>query len=264
MAASGWMHAARVGGVPLRNFGDELSARVVEYAFGREARWSSAGRADLFAVGSIVEKAVAARKACDIWGSGVRGHSALATPSARMRFSAVRGQFSRAALGLDVSTALGDPALLLREQVGRVGGGSNVVFIPHYHAFNSRANREAIEQGKNRGWQIVSPTQSLETVLEAMRGACIVLSSSLHGKIVADAMGVPSIFVSFKNRTEPDFKYQDYLSVWNQQLHFHPVDELVEMPQRVMDRARRERDEIDAMIDSVNANLLRAAQSLGI
>lgn len=260
VASPGWLRAARVGGAPFRNFGDELSRNVVQYATGKRPRWAPASRADLFAVGSIIEKAVAGGAECDVWGSGVRGHADVSGDRSQTRFLAVRGTFTRDVLGLPLSTPLGDPALLLRSMRGRAEGGDRIVLIPHYHAFNSRSGHKQILMARRAGWRVVSPTQSLDSILLEIQSAALVLSSSLHGKIVADAIGIPAAFVDFGSRTEIDFKYRDYLSIWSQSLHFYGVRDLLSgVPAPVLKQANLARDDIDGKIDRVCGGLLEAA-----
>jgi hypothetical protein len=57
------------------------------------------------------------------------------------------------------------------------------------------------------------PNQHPVEVVRAIGGAPIVYTSSLHGLIVADALGVPAALLRFsgpKLSGEPEFKYVDY------------------------------------------------------
>lgn len=264
IAFRGWMRAARRGGMPLRNFGDELSRTVVAEAFGEDVAWAPPSRAKLFAVGSILERAIVGRESCTVWGSGLRSHNAL---EARMthidrstHFAAVRGVLTREQLGLPLNTPLGDPALLVRSLFPHIQGGNGTVLLPHYRAFNDPDAYGLIQRAEHLGWTVLSPTDSLGKIVSVINAASIVFSSSLHGKIVADALGTPAVLVHFGHRTEDDYKYDDYLSVWGYRAEFIDVREALDgNPRTAKDSATRQRDIIDSKIDSVVDRLRESA-----
>lgn len=55
----------------------------------------------------------------------------------------------------------------------------------------------------------VSPLRGWNAVVEQIVGADLVLASSLHGVVIAEAFGIPARHVRL-TETEPPFKYDDY------------------------------------------------------
>jgi pyruvyltransferase len=145
-----------------------------------------------------------------VWGAGVNGkHLELAVPDS-LKVRAVRGPLTRRYLmdrGTRVPEAFGDPALLIDYstwiQGGRVAREGGVVCIqnlndPSPQSIASRA----------RDVSVVASTSPLEEVVARIAGAEVVVGSSLHAVIVAEALGVPARAV--RSESESAFKYHDY------------------------------------------------------
>jgi hypothetical protein len=68
--------------------------------------------------------------------------------------------------------------------------------------------------------RMISPHSSWKEVFRQIQTCGSVISSSLHGLVVADSLGVPSVWVQFRGtrtrRTEGTFKYMDYLESYQQ------------------------------------------------
>ncbi len=60
-----------------------------------------------------------------------------------------------------------------------------------------------------KGVRVVSPMQSWNRCLEEITSAELVLSTSLHGVVVAEAFGIPARMVKLSEHENP-FKYRDY------------------------------------------------------
>jgi hypothetical protein len=129
------------------------------------------------------------------------------------RILAVRGPLTRQRAlecGADCPPVYGDPALLLPllyqpiepQRRGRVG------VIPHYFDKPYVLAR----------WRpppdckLIDIQSRVETVIDDIVGCDHILSSSLHGLIVAHAYGVPALWVRFSDRLIGDgSKFADYL-----------------------------------------------------
>ena len=201
-----------------KNFGDELSASVVEWMANtqvREARSTNGAR--LFAVGSILEYA---RDGDIVWGSGIhpanydrywrpatfgwKRRLLFRTAPYDLTVFSVRGPLTRDALlfrGNTCPEVFGDPAILLpsiyprERQPDRKFG-----VIPHY------ADKPWFAQRNIPFIDVAKPWQ--EVVDEIVRCECVV-STSLHGIIVAETYGVPAIWLRMYGR-EGIMKYMDY------------------------------------------------------
>ncbi|WP_372449663.1 polysaccharide pyruvyl transferase family protein [Nocardioides daeguensis] len=211
-ASRGWLSLAAE--VPRRlgtNFGDELSPMVVELVTGRRVTWAPPQRAALAAVGSIVELLIAGGFQGVVWGSGCRRSSQQDRDG--ISFAAVRGQLSATALGLS-GTPVGDPGVLASEFA--TTSGTHVrgrrSAIPHFRTWNSVAGREAVRALRASGFRIIPPTLPPRDVIREVAASELVLSSSLHGLIVAHSLGRPAIRFNIDGHGEPDFKYQDFYS----------------------------------------------------
>ncbi|MBU1263767.1 MAG: polysaccharide pyruvyl transferase family protein [Gammaproteobacteria bacterium] len=162
----------------------------------------------LFAIGSILH--FAKSKEC-VWGSGVNWK----LDSAMHRFTgldvrAVRGPLTRDYLirrAISVPEIYGDPALLmplffpadlLRSEAR---GSVPYLVIPHLH--------EPAEKFGAYGEHVLLPTcKPAKFVAELLR-ARLVISSSLHGIILAEAYGIPALYLEMGNG-ESRLKYDDY------------------------------------------------------
>lgn len=201
-----------------KNFGDELSASVVEWIAKtpvREQRKSRCAR--LFAVGSILEHA---RDGDVVWGSGIhpahydqywrpatygwKRRLLFRTAPYDLAILGVRGPLTRDALlfrGNQCPEVFGDPAVLLPLIYPKARASERKLgVIPHYadrHWFDER-NIDYIDVA--RPWR--------EVVDEIVR-CDAVIASSLHGIIVAEAYGVPAVWLRMHG-SEGIMKYLDY------------------------------------------------------
>ena len=194
-------------GYPFTNFGDVLSEKIVErivvYPISTVTDSSWEGR-KLLAVGSIL---VLAKNKDIIWGSGAK-HSG---GKERYRFTeldvrAVRGPLTRQVLldlGIDCPEIYGDPALLLPrlfpEFTKPEQPSKEYILIPHF-------NDERLFKGYSN---IVSVKEEWDEVIKQILDSQFVVSTSLHGLIVAEAFGIPARYLRV-SEGEPLFKYKDY------------------------------------------------------
>jgi pyruvyltransferase len=161
----------------------------------------------LLAIGSILHYA---RQNDIVWGSGINGNHLAPTS---YRFShidirAVRGpltaRYVTQELGLLCPEIFGDPALLmpwLFPEFRREKVRDNAVVIPHFtekHFFSSKDNNVLFPDEHH--WLFI---------MERILSASLVVSSSLHGIIVAEAFGVPARMLRITDN-EAMFKYEDY------------------------------------------------------
>ena len=196
------------------NFGDFLSRVVVDLMLAR--RGYTLGdevdqRRQMLAIGSVLHLA---KDGALVWGSGINGKMPVeAHTFSTLDVRAVRGprtaEFLRSR-GITVPDVFGDPALLLpvlapeRFRRSRRGG---VALVPNLN--DSEAIAE-IEKGKRAdSVTLVSPRAGWNRCVEAIIGHDLVLASSLHGLIIAEAFGVPARYVRL-TETENLFKYTDY------------------------------------------------------
>lgn len=193
------------------NFGDALSEAVTRWALGDEiAIVERAARRKLLAVGSILQ---AARPGDTVWGAGAHplGFEAFWRNPARLEdiaVLAVRGPLTRDSLiarGVACPAIYGDPAILLprfhRPASGRIAG--RIGLVPHYSELDDY--RRDLPEGVT----LIDVTLPWPDVVDAIAACEQVISSSLHGLIVAEAYGVGALWL----RTafaEGALKFHDY------------------------------------------------------
>lgn len=261
---SAWTHAIRMGG-SLLNFGDEASRVAIGELSGRSIRRSGIGNADVLGVGSILNKAWKARPDTIIFGSGLRqsDHRPIAMSTGFIH--AVRGTLTRDALQLPAETPLGDPALVLGSVYGasRPVRSSRPLFVPHFTMLAEQRGRTYLSALRSHGWNIQLPTTSPRVVAEAIQRAPVVATNSLHGIVFAHALGTPVVAVAVAGHAEPDFKYNDYLSVFG--LQHNPVDAtlLVERSSAdLIDRVAPHTELVKSALPDLVNRLHRAASPL--
>lgn len=206
------------GGIPSywwagqRNFGDLVTPYLVRRITGRTAintHGLDLGSVDvLCSTGSILHGLRSGNYT--VWGSGFIKPIDRSTAIARLH--ALRGPLSgevAKGLGWQDPGKYGDPALLLPLLVpaGNLRTRGKVVVVPHYALLDSTSSThpEAC---------VVSPMQEVEEVASCISDAELVIASSLHGLIVAQAYGRPWVWLRDHRDAlhGGDFKFHDFFS----------------------------------------------------
>ena len=193
------------------NLGDYLSEVVCEYMLSEKSLDFSdptVGTKHLMAIGSIL----GGRGDFDavVWGSGIMSFSAVCVLYRRKLYQkldirAVRGPLTGAALqqiGIPCPAVYGDPAVLMpRIYPKTVVTSEKVIYIPHYLENNpdSECPCERLD----------IKTEDYKGFIDQMCTAGKVISSSLHGIILAEAYGIPAVFLNL-NRDREILKYFDW------------------------------------------------------
>lgn len=195
------------------NFGDELNQLLYHWLTDRLPRRASEGdRGKVLAIGSVLANA---KPGDVVWGSGLNGkvkdedgNILLPARPEAITFRSVRGPLTRKLLvdaGATIPEVYGDPALLVRLFMDPPAERRGTLVIPHYTDMAA-----AMEQWKHREdtliWNVDAP---VEATLAAINSAARVVTSALHGIIVAEALGVPVIPMRIGNE-EALFKFNDY------------------------------------------------------
>lgn len=204
-----------------RNFGDLIGPWLVEAITGRPTVNVRGGREGpaLATVGSII--GMFDRPGLEVWGSGLMAHLDAETV-ARLRANrparihAVRGWRTwrelTTKLGWEVPKVYGDPALLLPRfhQPAQTAAGGRIVVCPHF------THRRFFGPAQAEDDLVVLDVQGDErAVVDAIATAAVCISSSLHGLIVAQAYGVPWVWLEVEGRKlgGTHFKFEDFFTV---------------------------------------------------
>jgi len=193
------------------NFGDLLSLKIVERIVGTQLRCylkrTKNQDKKLLAIGSIF---YFANDGDIVWGSGINGKT---LEKKHYRFShldvrAVRGPLTRQFLyenfRIECPEIYGDPALLFPyffpEFKKKENPSLDYIVIPHF------LERKLFSKDDPH---VVFPTDPWNEVIEKILDSRLVISSALHGIIIAEAYGIPARLLRI-TECQHIFKYQDY------------------------------------------------------
>lgn len=187
-------------GVP--NFGDQLSPEILHHVAGREPVWvSNIFQGKVLALGSI---AASARPGDVVWGAGALKDQPL--DGRGVRYLAVRGPLTRATIRGDVPEVYGDPAMLLPEmyQPTPCARRHAIGVVPHY------VDRAAMTSD-DPAVKVIDVRRPWREVVDHIVGCDLILSSSLHGVVIAEAYGIPAVWVEATGQVSGGgFKFRDY------------------------------------------------------
>lgn len=193
----------------VKNFGDLLTPFLLR-DFGIVPVLTPPAEAHLIGVGSLIQH-LSADSEATLWGSGLIHDERIDLPG--ITCLALRGDLTRDRLGSPTVEALGDPGLLIADSVRRVGAWYDVGVVVHYvHAEDERLRRMISEY---RGsLQVINVAQSPDAVAHQVASCRAIVSTSLHGVITADSLGVPATWVRMPRALAGgDFKFHDHETV---------------------------------------------------
>ncbi len=202
------------------NFGDDLNFFLFKHLSNNKPLFNYSSlislltkdKENILGIGSIIESHV--NKDSIIWGSGaLYGEAGLKEKPKKVL--AVRGPLTRKYLrtqGVECPDVYGDPALLLPYLYKKdtYKHKYKVGVIPHYKDFDSSylsnlRNDPNVKLIRLKGYK------NLLSVIDEICDCEFIVSSSLHGLIVADAYNIPNLWIKFSDNIEGGFfKYFDY------------------------------------------------------
>ncbi|WP_274426443.1 polysaccharide pyruvyl transferase family protein [Chelativorans sp. YIM 93263] len=253
-------------GLKVGNFGDELTIPLLERLFGVSAVPVAMHDAELLAVGSILDSYSRARwprrvltrifrlrpSDLHVWGSGFMLEDSTANWPANLFVHAVRGVLTANRLS-QFDGPIGDPGILASQIVSRPRPTASVALVPHF-VDEEHVRTLALPEH----WKVVNPDNEALPTVKEIASAELVVSSSLHGLIVADSFGIPAIWARSVNDLykRSDFKFHDHASARDEPFNAPTsYSELISKPltelHKIATRARRDLDQWqDALIKS--------------
>jgi pyruvyltransferase len=194
------------------NFGDLLGPWLVAKMTGAPVVYPHRGSSNFLSVGSIIGKA---NPRSTVWGSGSFGTERSSALCGKSRYAAVRGPLTRSRLldsGISCPAIYGDPALLAPWYFYPEVDKSSDIGIVIRH---SEARWREMDLGP--GIRLIDLASSdIEGTIRAIVSCSRILSSSLHGLIVADAYKIPNAWLDTSESmggSRPnggEFKFHDY------------------------------------------------------
>ena len=250
----------------VNNFGDSLNRTLIEKLTRAKVNRTEIAKSELFAVGSILGDStnffdkianMAGAPELHIWGSGFLRAELPEKPishSRKFKIHALRGKktlevFKAAGfIRPDENIPLGDPGILypdLIEGIHSIPKEYDVAIIPHW-----RDKEEGMRIAKDLRdtWDIdahfldVSMLNPLDFIRELAKSRKVI-SSSMHGLIVSDALGIPNKRLIIGNFFEDEvrqfdmsfYKFADYYSAFDMDSPDYITDaELLEDPHSII------------------------------
>jgi pyruvyltransferase len=187
------------------NWGDKLNPILIQHISGQKVIYTKkAGHFKYIVVGSILHYA---DDKSEVWGAGLI--SSNHKPRGNPKIHAVRGPLTRKRLlelGHDCPEIYGDPALLYpRYYNPKIEKKYELGIIPHYK------DKENSWVRNKKGAKVIDIQGPLNKVVDEVCSCEAIISSSLHGIIMADAYGIPGYWVKLSDKlVGGDFKFRDY------------------------------------------------------
>lgn len=223
----------------VKNFGDllniDLFKRVFNYEF---LSVDNPYRADAVAIGSLFQcfykqKNINFDKS-QVEPIKVYGTGFWSSPSFDIEYirnfdiKTVRGNLTKQYFiekGLaEISTPVGDYAIFAPLYFKKnIEKKYKLGILPHYKDLRSPIFFEIFKN--NSKSTIINPMNEPDKVIEQILSCETLISSSLHGLIIADSFNIPNLWLEddLKMDFEPQFKYIDYYSIYNNWTEFAPV-----------------------------------------
>ena len=219
----------------LRNMGDCLNELIVKECFGYEAERHSFLDGEICGIGSCLgqytlhgsammrlqQRINGIRKPhVYVWGTGFINYSDADGKlfKRNMEFCAVRGELTRKNVermtGKKMDIPMADAGILASELLKeRPEVCYDVGVVPHLCDLKDPVVEKLLASYDNAKFINVKddPLQVVKEIAECR----YIISSSLHGLIVADSLGIPNMYLVFGDRLLGDgYKFEDYYSAY--------------------------------------------------
>lgn len=214
----------RYGRVVHRNWGDDINIYLLERMTGKRVVVKNNStyhhlfyRGPVYScIGSVIGWYESPRTIT--WGSGlISDQGDIKTPPSKI--CSVRGPETRKRLlelGINCPQKYGDPALLISRyyKATSLPQKYKIGIIPHHSDIDNHIMRCFINKYSDNVLLINLTEYKQWTDIPDMVVSCdCILSSSLHGLIVADSYGIPNSWIGLSNKVYGgDFKFNDYFS----------------------------------------------------
>lgn len=218
------------------NFGDILNTLLFRDFFCVPFEYSKASSADCVAIGSILGQLLTNKFGLGrrlrkifmgpvkIWGSGFSrpDPTGCAVMMRKLDVRAVRGRISLERLqqytGKSLeNVVLGDPGLLAARLLKgqKIEKKYELGIIPHY----VDAGNPLLENIQVDNSILIDVTQPVEKTLLQIAQCRHIISSAMHGLIVADSFGIPNVRMVLSDKiVGGDYKFRDYYSAFDMEL----------------------------------------------
>jgi len=198
-----------IGANGVQNFGDALAPLLLSHFTEIKVEWDTISHSSIASIGSILEHIP------PLWDGYILGsgrlieNSRLHLYNSPAKILAIRGPLS--AKGLIGNFALGDPGLIANELIGYQNKEWDMGFMPHWQ------DKELVPRFQklvplDQSRIIIDSSDDPITILKQIASCRRMVTSSLHGMILADSMGIPRRVevCPAMERDGGTFKFRDY------------------------------------------------------
>lgn len=195
------------------NLGDEVSPLILSHVTGREMAHGGLDDCDGVAIGSVFypRKASARKRKTPlfVWGSGTLTPRPCNYNQLSVILAALRGPRTAGQIENCPDIPFGDPGLFITEIAPKAAGPTDhISIIPHHSMLKTPLIGQM--QDAFGGAEVLDFTDpDSDATLDKLSRSRLIVSSSLHGLIFADAYGIPSLFWNELGE-ENEWKYRDY------------------------------------------------------
>ena len=195
------------------NFGDALAPFLLEHFSGIQVEWDTVSHSQVASIGSILEHIP------PLWDGYILGSGMLHEDSRLQvhqmksgitsKILALRGPLTARVIPGDYP--LGDPGILADELVGTQPKLWDLGILPHFSDTELAPRFERL-MPPGTVIKVINPGDHPLDVVRQIGSCKRIVTSSLHGMIVADAFGLPRRVELAKALTKDggDFKFRDY------------------------------------------------------
>jgi pyruvyltransferase len=204
------------------NFGDIICPNILTEMTGEEIVFSNKENC-LVTIGSVAFYNFNNKR--QFWGSGAidtKQHNRFVKQNV---YHAVRGPLTRKRIikaGGECPEVYGDPSMLLpimfpKDKI-RKTESREFTFLPHWQDLEIVKKYKSVKESDVK---IVDIMSGVDSVLSEIVSSNVLLTSSLHGLIVGESYGVPTLFVEVgRNLYGGKFKFHDYFNSTQRGLYF--------------------------------------------
>ncbi|MDD5792973.1 MAG: polysaccharide pyruvyl transferase family protein [Erysipelotrichaceae bacterium] len=210
------------------NMGDALNQYLIPGVFHLPIKHSNFEECDMVGIGSIMESAIEHKPyvKAKVFGTGfIKDHKEKLDIEDCFDIHALRGRLSKEIMERNLNEkldcVLGDAGLLTSYLFDdEVEKTYDLGIVPHYVDKDEQIFQNLAKKYPN---SIIIDVMSPIKALNEIRKCRNIISTSLHGLIIADSFHIPNLWVKISERIiGSDFKYHDYYSAFG--LSVEPFD----------------------------------------
>lgn len=203
------------------NFGDLLTPELLRF-YGLTPIHAPRQDAQLLLIGSVLDK-VSENYSGIIMGSGLMYDQPKSFPNANI--VAVRGKLTKERIGAPDSVLLGDPGLLADRLIDKRSKRTFKLGIVLHFVDQKDERITRILENAHQDILFIDVLKKPRKVIREIDKCDYILSSSLHGLVTADSLGIPNGWINLSDRVlGHGFKFLDYSSSINKIIEPNSID----------------------------------------